>query len=104
MLEFLRIATSAGMLLGFATHAVAQSDWDYTPNAQAALGQNLSQPVPPPVLVQPFGNGYSVGAPGQMPAIIQQTTPGTWLVTPPLTPPAYPSPYVLQPLPTFPPL
>lgn len=46
-------------------------------------GYSVGAPGQPPVLVQPFGNGYTVAQPGQAPTLIQPFGQDSWIVTPP---------------------
>lgn len=92
----MRILLALVVLVALPLPAVAQ--WDDTANAQAP-GQNLApqspvlvqpfgndytvaQPGQRPTLVQPFGNGYTVGQPGQPPTLVQPFG-GGWIVYPP---------------------
>jgi hypothetical protein len=52
-------------------------------------GYAIGAPGEPPVLVQPFGNGYTVAQPGQAPTLVQPFGNG-WIVTPPPNGPIQP--------------
>jgi len=76
------------LILTFAAPALAQqSSWDNTPGGQTGQ-QNLA-----PVLVQPFGTGWSVAPAGQPPVLVQPWGNNSYTIAKPGQPPAIVSPF-----------